>query len=517
MKYSVARYLLYLVLVLLVFSIPLPAQNYIPGQIINDPDRPEWLGYYGSGPFFMCGPGDPEGFLYRGTRNPNGTRNGDQMDLINKLTGTKANSIYLMAVRSHGGDGGSDENPFVNSDPNQGIDTDILDQWEIWFTEMDNNGIVIYFFFYDDDARIWNTGDIVGPEEQYFIHTIVDRFEHHRHLIWCVAEEYQEKYSAARVSNIAAEIKAADDHNHVVAVHKLHGLDFSEFANDPNIDQFAIQYNKDTAEELHAGMVQAWNNAAGRYNLNMAEIAYGGIGGGEEARKKSWAIAMGGAYVMQNGMDIENTPINDLEDCGRLRQFFEMTSINKMAPHDELKFGETRYVLALPDTAYILYSDNPGDVGVQNLGSGIFNFLWFDPVDGDQELVIDINVPAGNQLFTRPSSIGDEVALYMTREEIVISIPDGSSFPQGFDLKQNYPNPFNPNTTIRFTLPERAQISLSIYNVLGDEVYNIYRNEWLSPGKHELSFDASGFESGVYFYRLSTNSTSKTRKMILLK
>jgi parallel beta-helix repeat protein len=218
-------------------------QGPVSGQIIVDPDSESWLAYNrdsnGDGkkdPCFICGPGDPEGFLYRGTRNEDGTRNGDQMTIINKIKGTGANSIYLMAVRSHGGDGDNTQNPFIDSDPTKGFDDDILNQWETWFTEMDNNGIIIFFFFYDDSARIWDTGDAVGAEEKVFIQGLVNKFKHHKNLIWCVAEEYQESFSATFVSNIAAEIRATDDHNHVIAVHKLTGLDFSEFANDPNID-----------------------------------------------------------------------------------------------------------------------------------------------------------------------------------------------------------------------------------------------------------------------------------------
>lgn len=56
----------------------LTAQNYLPGQIIVDLDHQEWLKYYGCGSFFMCGPGYPEEFLYRDTRNPDGIRNGEQ-------------------------------------------------------------------------------------------------------------------------------------------------------------------------------------------------------------------------------------------------------------------------------------------------------------------------------------------------------------------------------------------------------------------------------------------------------
>ncbi|RPJ24748.1 MAG: hypothetical protein EHM35_16105, partial [Planctomycetaceae bacterium] len=135
-----------------------------PGRITVDPEHPQWPRHILSDgdtghAFFMCGPGDPEGFLYRGTLNPDGTRAGDQMQLIQKLKGTGANCLYLMAVRSHGGDGDSTHNPFIDHDPAKAVNPNVLDQWEGWFTEMDHNRIVIYFFIYDDSARLWNTGD----------------------------------------------------------------------------------------------------------------------------------------------------------------------------------------------------------------------------------------------------------------------------------------------------------------------------------------------------------------------
>ena len=170
----------------------------------------------------MAGPGDPEDFLYRGSRNVDGTRSGDQLALINKLKPTGANSVYLQAVRA-GGDGPADHNPFINSNPNLGLNQDILNQWDNWFTEMDNHGIVTYFFFYDDDnagLNYFGRGDAVPANEQAFIRGIVDKFEHHKNLIWVVKEEYSEAYSTARVSNIAAAIRAADDSDHVIAVHQ---------------------------------------------------------------------------------------------------------------------------------------------------------------------------------------------------------------------------------------------------------------------------------------------------------
>ncbi len=386
----------------------------LPGHIVVDPATPRWLARSGGGPFFLCGPGDPEDFLYRGSRNADGTRSGDQMALINKVKGTGANSIYLQAVRSHGGDGPADHNPFVNSDPAQGLDADILGQWEGWFTEMDSAGIVVYFFLYDDSARVWNTGDSVGAAERAFLQGIVNRFEHHRNLIWCVAEEYQEVYSAARARAIAAEIRAADDSDHVIAVHKLSGLTFSEFADDPNIDQFAIQHNVATAGELHAGMLAAWNNAAGKYSLNMSEAA--GHGTGAAARKKNWACALGGAYVMVLGMDIASTTAADLEDCGRLVSFMESTDFNRMAPHDELKHGGTEYVLALPGDSYIAYASAlAGNIGLRGMAAGTYSFRWFDCATGASVTQAGVNVAAGDQAWTRPGGIGSELAVWVKK------------------------------------------------------------------------------------------------------
>jgi CubicO group peptidase (beta-lactamase class C family) len=382
------------------------------GQIIVDVEHPQWLRRKGGGPFFMCGPGDPEDFLYRGVLKLDGTRDGDQAELIEKMKDTGANCIYLMAVRSHGGDGDRTHNPFIDNDPRKGVNSKVLAQWEKWFTKMDNNGIVIYFFFYDDSTQLWNTGNVVGPDENDFIRTIVNRFEHHKNLIWCIAEEYQEALSVKRAKKFAAGIRSCDDFDHVIAIHKLTGLDFSEFADEPDIDQFAIQYNVSTEDALHDGMVSAFNKAEGRYSLNMSEAAE--YGTGQVARKKSWACAMGGAYVMILGMDIVSTSMSDLEDCGRLVRFFESTNFNEMSPHDELRFAETKYVLARPDFSYIAYSTQlEGEMGLKGMKSGVYEFRWYDCVTGKEVRQAEVKVKTGDNKWKKPRGIGMEVAVYI--------------------------------------------------------------------------------------------------------
>lgn|GEM_PF-5540388 len=87
---------------------------------------------------------------------------------------------------------------------------------------------------------------------------------------------------------------------------------------------------------------------------------------------------------------------------------------------------------------------------------------------------------------------------------------------QEFSLDQNYPNPFNPSTNISFTLPQQANISLKVFNILGQEVVTLV-NEIKTAGQHSVSFDASQLSSGVYIYRLEAGSIIQSRKMMLIK
>jgi hypothetical protein len=92
----------------------------------------------------------------------------------------------------------------------------------------------------------------------------------------------------------------------------------------------------------------------------------------------------------------------------------------------------------------------------------------------------------------------------------------GSEIPDGFKLAQNYPNPFNPVTKITYQIPKNSFVSLKVYDMLGKEV-TVLVNESLSPGMYETTFNASNYPSGVYFYKLTADSFSETKQMVLIK
>ncbi len=95
------------------------------------------------------------------------------------------------------------------------------------------------------------------------------------------------------------------------------------------------------------------------------------------------------------------------------------------------------------------------------------------------------------------------------------SAPTGEA-PANYELLQNYPNPFNPSTTIRYLLPERSHVRLTVFNMLGQRVVELVNGD-VEAGYHEVGFDGSGLSTGVYLYRLQAGDIVQTRKMAILK
>jgi hypothetical protein len=96
-------------------------------------------------------------------------------------------------------------------------------------------------------------------------------------------------------------------------------------------------------------------------------------------------------------------------------------------------------------------------------------------------------------------------------------IEEKKVIPSKLSLEQNYPDPFNPSTKIKFCLPEKLFVNLKVYNSIGSEIASLVKG--VTPaGIHEVSFNASNYTSGVFFYTLITgNNFVQTRKMILMK
>ena len=94
--------------------------------------------------------------------------------------------------------------------------------------------------------------------------------------------------------------------------------------------------------------------------------------------------------------------------------------------------------------------------------------------------------------------------------------PNSGNIPMDFSVSQNYPNPFNPSTMINYTIPKVSNVTLSVYNTLGQKVAELV-NEEQSAGNYIVNFNASNLSSGIYFYTVKADNFVSTKKMILIK
>lgn len=99
---------------------------------------------------------------------------------------------------------------------------------------------------------------------------------------------------------------------------------------------------------------------------------------------------------------------------------------------------------------------------------------------------------------------------------VTTGVSDSKSLPIEYNLSQNYPNPFNPSTTIKYYLPKDSNVKLKVYDILGREVANLV-NDRIKAGEHTVNFNASNLASGIYIYRLSSESFVQAKMMMLIK
>ncbi|MBN2790854.1 MAG: T9SS type A sorting domain-containing protein [Candidatus Delongbacteria bacterium] len=117
--------------------------------------------------------------------------------------------------------------------------------------------------------------------------------------------------------------------------------------------------------------------------------------------------------------------------------------------------------------------------------------------------------------FVHEYNDGMDVAL----DDITITSPTGietQATPNTISLVQNYPNPFNPNTLISFSLVKNSNVKLNVYNQNGQLVSTLINKE-MGSGHHSVNFNAFGLSAGIYYYTLTTDKNSISKKMILLK
>jgi hypothetical protein len=213
---------------------------------------------------------------------------------------------------------------------------------------------------------------------------------------------------------------------------------------------------------------------------------------------------------------------------------------------------------------------NSGKSGYHSIETGYYTYLYgnmfytyqpvvlhynFEPLQTEREILLtpiaisDSNLIISNvlldgqtytsydpidRILTLPSNVGGHFEVTYERQNIN-SVTEPIASVDGFELYQNFPNPFNPSTTIRFSIPRMSNVTLKVFDVLGNEIKTLI-NEEKPAGSYEVEFNAvshsglsgisdlpsgisakGGYASGIYFYQLRTADFVQTKKMMLIK
>ena len=153
---------------------------------------------------------------------------------------------------------------------------------------------------------------------------------------------------------------------------------------------------------------------------------------------------------------------------------------------------------------------------VANGAEGLLIVNVSDP--GNPSLAGSYNTPgSANGVFVSGDYVyvADENSLMILRFTAT-GVQEDESVPLSFSLGQNYPNPFNAQTKISYSLPKASNARLDIFNLLGQKIETLFEGHQ-QAGEHSVAWDASGFSSGIYFYKLVAGDKVFTKRMTVVK
>lgn len=249
------------------------------------------------------------------------------------------------------------------------------------------------------------------------------------------------------------------------------------------------------------------------FQSNVPLVVDGAPGGGGAVAMASWVTGDADS-LLSTGQQTD--------------QWLITPQIQNVQDGDSLKFY-LKYFLKFGDNLDILISTTVADsvdsfnvvVTSLNFDNGSSNdwikhsFALTDFVDPGSNIYI-----AFRERVNDTENEGDALFLDLVEvPNLVTGVAEEPTLPIKFELSQNYPNPFNPSTQITFSLPQSAEVNLTIHNLLGHVVATLIDREHYSSGSHTIRFDASHLPNGVYFYKIEAGDLNlqAVKKMTLLK
>lgn len=216
---------------------------------------------------------------------------------------------------------------------------------------------------------------------------------------------------------------------------------------------------------------------------------------------------------------------NANDASGLINEWLISPRIPGIESGDQLMFYAGAFDQGFDDSLRVFISTT--DSAVASFTTQIAYFKVDGPVGEYTEYAFDLSDFAGSDIFVAvnyyivdggPDGASSEAVWldHFVVTSTVTSVEKAGVLPD-FSLSQNYPNPFNPSTQISFSIAKESEVSLTVFNLLGQKVAVLLDGKSFAPGAHSVSFDASGLPNGIYYYKIEAGEFTDFKKMTLLK
>ena len=365
---------------------------------------------FGDGTYWLKGgEDDPEDFLAAGI-NVGFT---DKYQAIDYLASLGVNSQYLL-LNNVGGDG-DNVWPWFGSTPSEAqlnherFDVVKLQEWENLFSYIQSKGVVLHLVLEDDSG--WT-----GFDRSLYYRQMIARFGHHQGLIWNIAEEYNENYSADQVKEFAQLVRDYDPYDHPITVHHFGALDtWQPFVGDSRFDLTSFQTDKIPVNADAAAWFEIVEGSGRKIPISFDETGQIGTLDQDLARHITWSAYMGGA-----NFELHTFPLSAYSDFGlhladmtRARQFIEQLPFWNMQPVNDLLSSGSAYIFAETGEVYTAYLPSGGQIELDLTGtSNYFEAEWFNPRNGSRSS-LGLFQGGSDHGFSAPSN--DDWVLLITK------------------------------------------------------------------------------------------------------
>jgi len=208
-------------------------------------------------------------------------------------------------------------------------------------------------------------------------------------------------------------------------------------------------------------------------------------------------------------------------------QWLVTPQVMNVQANDSLKFYLRYWPNSYDDTLEIRISTTTPTIGNFTILVATLGFLGVGTTDTNWNQrgyrLSDYVTPGSNIYIAFRERVADNLndgasfSLDLVEVTTVVGVDElGNQQPASFALSQNYPNPFNPSTMIKYAIAKPSHVTISVFNLLGNEVARLV-DGFRQAGSYEVTWHADGYASGVYFYRMQAGTFSETRKLVILK